>query len=127
MPLGEQTRVSSRNHVLDGGSDAPWELAHGGHRYTYRVPRPVETYHIISAVPCCFVCIVSCRRVDSDERHVTSDKGDGLSSSVKTLSGSVSPRSVLDMATIRYDTRCYINVRSKANMSQLNLPHATDN
>ena len=29
--------------------------------------------------------------------------------------------------TIRYDTRCYINVRSKANMSQLNLPHATDN
>jgi len=25
--------------------------------------------------------------------------------------------------TIRYDTRCYINVRSKANMSQLNLPH----
>jgi len=29
--------------------------------------------------------------------------------------------------TIRYDTRCYINVRSKANMSQLNLPHGTDN
>ena len=24
---------------------------------------------------------------------------------------------------IRYDTRCYINVCSKANMSQLNLPH----
>ena len=29
--------------------------------------------------------------------------------------------------TMRYDTRCYINVRSKANMSQLNLPHGTDN
>ena len=28
--------------------------------------------------------------------------------------------------TIRYDTRFYINVRSKANMSQLNLPHGTD-
>jgi len=28
---------------------------------------------------------------------------------------------------IRYDTSCYINVRSKANMSQLNLPHGTDN
>ena len=27
----------------------------------------------------------------------------------------------------KYDTRCYIKVRSKANMSQLNLPHATDN
>ena len=25
--------------------------------------------------------------------------------------------------TIRYDTRCYFNVRSKANTSQLNLPH----
>jgi len=23
----------------------------------------------------------------------------------------------------RYDTRCYFNVRSKADMSQLNLPH----
>ena len=30
-------------------------------------------------------------------------------------------------STIRYDTRCYFNVRSKANMSQLNLPHGTDN
>jgi len=26
----------------------------------------------------------------------------------------------------RYDTRCYFNVRSKADMSQLNLPHGTD-
>ena len=26
--------------------------------------------------------------------------------------------------TNKYDTRCYFNVRSKANMSQLNLPHA---
>jgi len=25
--------------------------------------------------------------------------------------------------TIRYDTRCYFNVRSKADISQLNLPH----
>jgi len=29
-------------------------------------------------------------------------------------------------AMIRYDTRCYFNVRSKADMSQLNLPHGTD-
>ena len=27
----------------------------------------------------------------------------------------------------RYDTRCYFNVRSKADMSQLNLPHGDDN
>jgi len=29
--------------------------------------------------------------------------------------------------TIRYVTRCYFNVRSKADISQLNLPHGTDN
>jgi len=29
--------------------------------------------------------------------------------------------------TIRYDTRCYFNVRSKADISQLNLPRGTDN
>jgi len=29
--------------------------------------------------------------------------------------------------TIRYDTRCYFNVRSKADINQLNLPHGTDN
>ena len=28
---------------------------------------------------------------------------------------------------IRYDTRCYFNVRSKADASQLNLPHGTNN
>ena len=27
----------------------------------------------------------------------------------------------------RYDTRCYFNVRSKAYMSRLNLPHGNDN
>jgi len=27
------------------------------------------------------------------------------------------------IGTIRYDTRCYFNVRSKADISQLNLPH----
>ena len=29
--------------------------------------------------------------------------------------------------TIRYDTRCYFNVRSKADISQLNLPHGDKN
>ena len=29
--------------------------------------------------------------------------------------------------TIRYDTRCNFNVRSKADMSRLNLPHGNDN
>ena len=34
------------------------------------------------------------------------------------------PASYIASCTIRYDTRCYFNVRSKADMSQLNLPHA---
>jgi len=29
--------------------------------------------------------------------------------------------------TIQYNTRCHFDVRSKADMSQLNLPHRTDN
>jgi len=33
----------------------------------------------------------------------------------------------LHAVTVRYDTRCYFNLRSKADMSQLNLPHGTDN
>ena len=28
---------------------------------------------------------------------------------------------------LRCDARCYFNVRSKADISQLNLPHGTDN
>jgi len=28
---------------------------------------------------------------------------------------------------LRYDTRCYFNVRSKADMNRLNLPHGDDN
>ena len=34
---------------------------------------------------------------------------------------------VLDSDTVRYDTRCYFNVQSKADMSHLNLPHRTNN
>jgi len=33
------------------------------------------------------------------------------------------PSSVLLHQEVRYDTRCYFNVRSKADVSQLNLPH----
>jgi len=28
---------------------------------------------------------------------------------------------------LRYDARCCVNVRSKADMSQLNIPHGTNN
>jgi len=29
--------------------------------------------------------------------------------------------------TIRYDTKCYFDMRAKAEISQLNLPHGTNN
>ena len=39
---------------------------------------------------------------------------------VGSVSGTVP---YLDDQVVRYDTRCYFNVRSKADISQLNLPH----
>ena len=30
------------------------------------------------------------------------------------------------VTAIRYDTRCYFDVRSKADISQLNLPHGSE-
>jgi len=51
-----------------------------------------------------------------DKRPVRSKCGPGIVGYICT-----------DADTIRYDTRCYFNVRSKADISQLNLPHGTDN
>jgi len=42
-------------------------------------------------------------------------------------SDAVYQRRESDTHKIRYDTRCYFNVQSKADMSQLNLPHGTNN
>ena len=41
--------------------------------------------------------------------------------------GSRSMAAARSFDTIRYDTRCYYNVRSKADMNRLNLPHGGDN
>jgi len=43
------------------------------------------------------------------------------------LRGFVCLRRTWTTDTTRYDTRCYFNVRSKADMSRLNLPHGDDN
>ena len=67
-------------------------------------------------------------------QHFGIDNVSGLQLSPQPLRGLL-PISLLceqrrngcDQFTIRYDTRCYFNVRSKANTSQLNLPHGTDN
>jgi len=39
----------------------------------------------------------------------------------------VTTKRLLSVDTIRYDTRCQFNVRSKADTSQLNLPHGNNN
>ena len=47
-----------------------------------------------------------------------------------TFDDTISRYDVYKVGPVRYDTirtRCYFNVRSKADMSQLNLPHGTDN
>ena len=42
-----------------------------------------------------------------------------------SLASNALSQSRADYDTIRYDTRCYFNARSKADISQLNLPHGT--
>ena len=46
-----------------------------------------------------------------------------------SLSGNSSPQTdaLTGYDTIRYDTRSYFNVRSKADVSRLDLPHGTNN
>jgi len=44
-----------------------------------------------------------------------------------SLPGNLSVYLFVDMLLFCYDTRCYINVRSKADMSRLNLQHGDDN
>jgi len=60
------------------------------------------------------VLIASCHR----QQHV------GNNTPMRVIAASVAE---YQSHTIRYDTRCYFNVRSKADISQLNLPHGTDN
>jgi len=62
--------------------------------------------------------------VDVDGK-VTAPAADAPCSSRSISPARARPTAAND--TIRYDTRCYFNVRSKADISQLNLPHGTDN
>jgi len=54
---------------------------------------------------------------------VRSAKSAGALNAANAMNGHTVLRSLL----IRYDTIRYFNVRSKADISQLNLPHGTDN
>ena len=45
--------------------------------------------------------------------------------SVQTSDGYCRPE-ITCVISLAYDTRCYFNVRSKADMSQLNLPHGNN-
>ena len=64
---------------------------------------------------------VSVRLGACEYRSRTIEVQQELSESEKTVLGQLTGH------CIRYDTRCYFNVRSKADISQLNLPHGTDN
>jgi len=48
-------------------------------------------------------------------------------SALQAAQNQVTPEDLWNGTKTRYDTRCYFNVRSKADISQLNLPHGTDN
>ena len=66
---------------------------------------------------------------DQIELQIWSRRQGHLSVSVIKPAGESGCKSYIsdDQArTIRYDTRCYFNARSKADMNQLNLPHWTD-
>jgi len=82
----------------------------------------------------------SCRQAEGQEGPCCCKRDDNvdlwrLRQTMRLAHWSVYPSHVAPMTwgsvdlddTIRYDTRCYFNVRSKADISQLNLLHGTDN
>jgi len=50
-----------------------------------------------------------------------------INQQIFTVAKVVQPLARTTSWLMRYDTRCYFNVRSKADMSRLNLPHGNDN
>ena len=62
------------------------------------------------------------------KRKMDVDKLERVQKRATKLIPELSKKSYSDrLKALRYDTRCYFNVRSKADISQLNLPHGTDN
>ena len=59
--------------------------------------------------------------------HSAGSAAETASGRKETKYSSLPPDFIFQPVAIRYDTRCYFNVRSKADISQLNLPHGTDN
>ena len=67
-------------------------------------------------------------RIGVYKRSKHGEINDIFKTSGRYAAGTINPsRLTLNPNTIRYDTRCYFNVRSKADISQLNLAHGTDN
>ena len=58
--------------------------------------------------------------------NVVNDKAEELGKFFSSVFTVEQEQSSSSLPVKRYDTRCYFNVRSKADISQLNLPHGTD-
>ena len=85
----------------------------------------------------CFLLFVTDRKLKSSDKHFISDANPKSRNRGKPVwdcsdndTDVYTPawwtwftRRPLRVYTILYDTRCYFNVRSKADISQLNLPH----
>jgi len=63
-------------------------------------------------------------RAPADARVVTPAAG---TPSARALTLSVCTARSISYESIRYDTICYFSVRSKADISQIDLPHGTEN
>jgi len=101
-----QTQVVNSTIVSYKATDAAWtEVSHSSQTTTHTVPglEPGTEYQFYVK---------------------TTSYGKASKSNIVTIT---TGKRLLRYDSIRYDTRCYFNMRSKANMSQLNLPHGTDN
>ena len=74
--------------------------------------------------PCICCYTIPCETLMST-KHAINDKLQGSVTTRLKCGGVVSNQ--IKKGLLRYDTRCYFNVRSKADINLLNLPHGDDN
>ena len=100
------------------GSGISWNIWKSAPR-SRQITMPAPHHSVFLQAGC-----PSCRRTNS-VKALKADYSSNSSVIVCVWQGMVTYDTVANL--LWYDTRCYFNVRSKADMSQLNLPHGTDN